>query len=108
MGELDERPGEVAIDTRLERSGQATIRVSGEVDSANAHSLATAIEEALAQTPEAIVFDFERLRFIDSAGLAVLVRAASSVGAVRLRDPSPIVRRTIEATGLVDVLGLES
>jgi anti-anti-sigma factor len=41
---------------------------------------------------------------MDSAGIAVLVRAAGEVGAVQIRNPSPIVRRVIEVTGLTGVL----
>jgi anti-anti-sigma factor len=55
-----------------------------------------------------LIFDLSRLRFMDSAGIAVLIGAAAKVKAVHLRDPSPIVRRVIEVTGLSDVLPIES
>jgi anti-anti-sigma factor len=45
---------------------------------------------------------------MDSAGIAVLIRAAANVNAIHLRDPSPIVRRLIEVTGLSGVLPIET
>jgi len=37
----------------------------------------------------------------------VLVSATSKVSVVQLRDPSPVVRRVIELTGLSGVLPIE-
>jgi anti-anti-sigma factor len=54
------------------------------------------------------VFDLSGLRFIDSAGIAVLLEAAERVGSISVRDPAPPVRRVIEVTGLTEVLPLES
>jgi anti-anti-sigma factor len=51
--------------------------------------------------------DISDLKFIDSAGLAVPVRTAASVGQVAVRNPSPILRRVLAATGLTDLLGIE-
>jgi anti-anti-sigma factor len=61
-----------------------------------------------ADRPERLIFDLSGLRFLDSAGIAVLIGAAAMVNAVHLRDPSPIVRRVVEVTGLSDVLLIES
>jgi anti-anti-sigma factor len=106
MGELEERPGEVAIDVQL-NAGEAVIAVSGEVDSANSSKLEASVDDALARGADSLVFDCSSLQFIDSAGLAVLVRTAGRADSVRLRAPSAIVRRTIEATGLAELLGME-
>jgi anti-anti-sigma factor len=45
---------------------------------------------------------------MDSAGIAVLIGAAAKLQHVRLRNPSPAVRRVVEITGLSDVLPIES
>jgi anti-anti-sigma factor len=45
---------------------------------------------------------------MDSAGIAVLLGAATKLKEVQVRDPSPAVRRVIEITGLSDVLSIES
>jgi len=63
------------------------------------------VEAALARQPMRV--DISDLKFIDSAGLAVPVRTAASVGQVAVRNPSPILRRVLAATGLTDLLGIE-
>ena len=45
---------------------------------------------------------------MDSAGIAVMVFAASQVPRVSLRQPSTTVRRVIEVSGLSHVLPVES
>ena len=52
------------------------------------------------------MFDLSELSFMDSAGFAVLLGGARRVPLVRLRDPTPAVRRVVEVTGLTTVLGL--
>ncbi len=52
------------------------------------------------------MFDLRELRFMDSAGIAVLLGGARRVPTVRLRDPVPAVRRVVEVTGLTTVLRL--
>ena len=46
------------------------------------------------------MFDLAGLRFMDSAGIAVLLGATKRVERVSLREPSPTVRRVVELTGL--------
>jgi anti-anti-sigma factor len=41
---------------------------------------------------------------LDSSGVALLLYAAAKSGSVRVRNPSDIVRRIIEVTGLSDIL----
>jgi anti-anti-sigma factor len=103
----DERAAEALIDTRLDPAGTPVVSVSGELDISNAARLEAAVESLTATRPERLIFDLSGLRFMDSAGIAVLVAATGKVGAVQLRDPSPIVRRVIELTGLSRVLPIE-
>jgi len=98
---------EVVIDTRVDPSGAPVVTVSGELDMSNASSLEATVASITAEGPERLIFDLSGLRFMDSAGIAVLVGAASKVNAVALRNPSPVVRRVIELTGLSGVLPIE-
>lgn len=108
MAELDAHtPADVAIATTAETDGAPVVRLSGEIDSSNVDALREAIAPITAAKPDRLVFDLSGLRFMDSAGIAVLVGAAAEVGNVRIRDPSPIVRRLIEVTGLTSVLPFE-
>jgi anti-anti-sigma factor len=109
MAGLEEDGGaEVVIDTRVDPSGASVVSVSGDLDISNAGSLQAAVAAVTAQRPERLIFDLSDLRFMDSAGIAVLIGAAGKVNAVQLRGPSPVVRRVIELTGLSGVLQIES
>jgi anti-anti-sigma factor len=109
MGELGgEGAAKVVIDTRIDPTGVPLVTLAGELDSSNAASLEAAISSITAEQPERLIFDLSGLRFMDSAGIAVLIDAAAKVDAVHLRDPSPVVRRVIELTGLSGLLPIES
>jgi anti-anti-sigma factor len=108
MAELDaDQAAEVTIDTRSDPSGAPIIAVSGELDISNAGELETAVRSMTEQRPQRLTFDLGGLRFMDSAGIAVLIGAMDKVGAVHVRDPSPSVRRVLELTGLTGVLSIE-
>ncbi len=104
----DDRAAQIVIDTAVDPTGVPIVTLSGELDSSNAHSLEATVASITAQHPEQLIFDVSGLRFMDSAGIALLIGAASKVDAVHLRNPSPIVRRVVEITGLSDVLRTES
>ena len=104
MAELDDDlGGEVVIATEVDAAGDPIVVVSGEIDMTNASSLSAAVAPITATAPLRLTFDLTGLRFIDSAGLAVLVAAAATT-TVSVRNPSAIVRCVIEATGLSTVL----
>jgi anti-sigma B factor antagonist len=106
MGELG-GAADVVIDTGIDPSGVPMVVLAGELDSSNVSSLEATIASITAQQPEGLIFDLSGLRFMDSAGIAVLVGAAAKVNALRLRNPSEVVRRVIEITGLSGVLPIE-
>jgi anti-sigma B factor antagonist len=103
-----ERAAEARIDTRMDPAGTPIVTVAGELDISNAAELDAVVESVTAAHPERLIFDLSGLRFMDSAGIAVLVGATTKVSIVHLRDPSQIVRRVIELTGLAGVLPIES
>jgi anti-sigma B factor antagonist len=108
MGELGGgRAADVVIDTAIDPSGVPIVVLAGELDSSNVAVLEATIASITAQQPEGLIFDLSELRFMDSAGIAVLVGAAAKVGALRLRNPSEVVGRVIEITGLSGVLPIE-
>jgi anti-sigma B factor antagonist len=108
VGDLaGDRAAEVVVDTRADAAGVPLIVVSGELDSSNVASLNAAIASITAERPERLIFDLSGLRFMDSAGISVLIGAAAKVHAVHLRNPSPAVTRVIELTGLTRILPTE-
>jgi anti-sigma B factor antagonist len=109
MAEMSGEPAsELLIATERDAAGVPVLHVSGQLDISNARVLEDALVKATASRPAAIIFDLSALEFMDSAGISVLVRTQSEVPEVRLRNPSQIVRRLIEITGLHEVLPIEA
>jgi anti-sigma B factor antagonist len=81
------------------------LRLIGELDLSNAGTFAEELERAQSAGSEEILLDIERLKFIDSTGLGVLVRATqwSEVNGRRLR----VTKTTAEVTRLLDLTGVK-
>jgi anti-sigma B factor antagonist len=101
-------PPTVQIEMRLDPTGARVVVLSGELDSSNAATLQERVASIPPQPAAPLIFDLTDLRFIDSAGIAVLIGAAAKAGSVSLRNPSPIIRRVLQATGLSNVFSIES
>ncbi len=96
------------IDMQLHPTGAQVVVLSGELDSSNAATLKERVASIPSQPPVPLIFDLTGLRFMDSAGIAVLIDAAAKASSVSLRNPSPIIRRVLQATGLSDVFSIQS
>jgi anti-anti-sigma factor len=98
---------EASVDQWREESGALVVRVTGEVDMSNAGKVRDVVDRVTGTGVDRLIFDLGGLEFIDSSGLAVLLAAAQKVPSVQLRNPSPIVRRVVEVTGLSETLPTE-
>ena len=71
------RPGDLTV--RLDEDGDSlAVRVAGELDIATAPALESALLHALDSGAASILVDLERVSFIDSMGLRVLVWAGGN------------------------------
>ncbi|HST63977.1 MAG TPA: STAS domain-containing protein [Mycobacteriales bacterium] len=99
----DDELGEFAIDV-VRADGQETVRVRGELDIATAPLLRAALEGVYARRPVRVEVDLSEVTFLDASSLAGLIAARRRLAAQRavlvLVDPSPIVRRVLDITGL--------
>ena len=91
---------------------RVTATVSGEVDADNCGELETTVREALGSERSTLLVEASQLSFLDSSGISTMLQLRNLVveernGSFRLSDPTPVVRRTLEITGLLDVLGAE-
>jgi anti-sigma B factor antagonist len=93
----------------IERSPSAVV-VSGEVDSASASTFRRLLLAAVDDMPgpgDRVVLDLTGLRFIDSSGLAELIRLHQSLASrgigLAIRAEAHVVR-LFEITGLTDLL----
>lgn len=98
-------PGPFQIENR--RAGDdVTLALRGELDLSNAVALDVALEAALSDDScERVVIDMAELDFIDSTGIAILVRA------LRRDSGSPRIRfvhgQRLGVTRVLEVTGLE-
>jgi anti-sigma B factor antagonist len=88
--------------------GTCRVAASGELDIATVPDLEAAFEAARAGSPEAIVLDLRAVTFIDSTGMALLLRLLDVPDAPPLRfRVSPAIERLLEIIGLEGRLPLE-
>lgn len=93
---------------RAETEGEElVITLVGELDLSTAPELWAAIDDALAKDHIKLVLDLSDLRFVDSTGLGVFVRAGKELrtkgGALVLRSPGERVANLLALTRLEEV-----
>jgi anti-sigma B factor antagonist len=92
-----------------ESDGKAVVALRGELDVADAASVAAALVAVAARAPEIIV-DLAGLEFIDSSGLAALVlarvQARRAGGDLLLAAPHDQVLRVLAVTRLAEVFSV--
>jgi anti-sigma B factor antagonist len=98
----------IQIEVSTGADGVPVVALRGELDFATAPVADASIAPLLADQPARVVFDLTGVTFLDSSGIAVLVRSAHQAGTVAIRNPSTVVRRVIECTGLEETLHIES
>jgi anti-sigma B factor antagonist len=86
----------------------AGVAVRGEVELATAPALTAALEEGIRRSSGAFVIDLVAVDFLDSSGVACLVRARALLGrddrALALVCPPGSVRRVLELTGIDELV----
>jgi anti-sigma B factor antagonist len=104
-GEFDEDA--LTLTTQIARDSEVTVSVVGEVDAFTAPMLRSVADTQLKRHPSELVLDLRGVRFLGSAGLAVLVETQTSADArgipLRLIATTRPVTRALEVTGLIDL-----
>ena len=100
-----DHPG-VEVTATVDDPVAPVIHLAGELDLASVDSAKQGIAEYLAGAPVRVTFDLEKLTFMDSSGIALLVQLSNDIGQVSLTHVTPIVHRVLEATGLLEHFGL--
>jgi stage II sporulation protein AA (anti-sigma F factor antagonist) len=104
MGSMNNGEGaRGTVEVARDASGARVVTLSGEIDLSNADLLGDKLA-GFAGEDDHLVIDLSALEFMDSSGIAMLLRAAVRASSVEVRNPSDVVRRIIECTGLSDVL----
>jgi anti-sigma B factor antagonist len=110
MTDLD-NPGDLQVSVRSE-GPDLWVEAAGEVDISTSPRWEKAISEGVATRPKRIYVDMHLVSFIDSSGLAVLVRshalAETQNCQLIVRAPSRQVDRVLELAGLNHHLNIEA
>ena len=99
------------MDVTTERQdGVLSAQVGGRIDSANADEFGEAIKTAIEESDRAVILDFEKLTYISSAGLRVILLTAKTLGnrnakfaLCSLSDP---VREVFEISGFDKIIAI--
>ena len=85
--------------------GRLTVYLFGELDHHSARAGVTAIFDAVdTYLPSELVLDMSELSFMDSSGIAVIVKTSRKLnscgGGMLIENPQPQPRKVLEAAGI--------
>ncbi len=89
--------------------GKLTVALEGRLDTVTAPELEKRFKEALPGVTE-LVMDFEKLDYVSSAGLRVLLSAQKTMnrqGSMKLIHVNESIMEILEVTGFSDILTIE-
>ena len=88
-------------------SGELTVSIDGRLDTVTAPELESALLERYSKATS-LVFDCEKLIYVSSAGLRVLLTAHKRMnGAMKLVKVGELVMEVFEMTGFADIWVIE-
>ena len=91
-------------------NGCLTLVLQGRLDTTTAPQLESELKAALDQA-DTLVLDFEKLEYISSAGLRVLLSAQKVMakkGGMTIRHVNDVIMEIFEVTGFIDILNIET
>ena len=86
-----------------------SLALEGRLDTMTAPQLEAALKEALPGV-EALTFDLEKLEYISSAGLRVLLSAQKTMnrqGIMKVKNANEMILEIFDVTGFSDILTIE-
>ena len=87
---------------------RTVVRLAGELDVSSADELRELLSDTIRETP-VVDIDLTTLTFMDSTALSVLIgahrEAARAGGSLTVRNPAGHVRRVLDVTGVLPLLG---
>ena len=94
---------------QIKNENALTVALEGRLDTMTAPELEAALKTAL-EGVEELTFDFEKLDYISSAGLRVLLAAQKTMnnqGSMKVKNANEIIMEIFEVTGFADILTIE-
>jgi anti-sigma B factor antagonist len=93
--------------------GCVSLRLAGEIDVTNADQVEASLKEATREGPAELLLDLQAVTFLDTAGLRLILMAhrwqtrAGRAFRIILAEGENAVRRVLETSGLLGLLGLD-
>lgn len=95
--------------TKSEQGDKLVVELDGRLDSMTAGSFKSDLTESLPGITE-LTLDFDRLEYVSSAGLSVLLTAQKTMmrqGSMKLVNVNDAVMDILDVTGFSDILTIE-
>lgn len=89
---------------------ELTVALEGRLDTTTAPQLETELKSFMTDGLKSLIFDFEKLEYISSAGLRVLLTAQKFMnkqGKMVIRNAGEDILSVFEITGFSDILTIE-
>lgn len=100
----------IATEVELPVPGTALVRVIGEVDLLTSPTLGDSIAEGFAHDPHRLIIDLDRVEFLGTGGIAVLLAARTTARQrgieLRVVCTTSRARRPLEFAGLLELFTL--
>jgi anti-anti-sigma factor len=98
------------VASSIRDDGQAVVALGGDLNLADTPGVASGLIAAASACGPSVIVDLEALESVGYSGLAVLLRVRKrtrqSGGDLFLAAPQQVVRRILEASGLIDVFSV--
>ncbi len=94
---------------KTQEGGTLTFALEGRLDTVSSPELEKRLQESLPGAAE-LVLDLEKLDYISSAGLRVLLAAQKTMnkqGSMTIKNANEEVMEIFEVTGFIDILNIE-
>lgn len=95
--------------TKNLKGSELTIALEGRLDTNTSPELEATVKSSLGGV-DSLIFDMEKLEYISSAGLRVLLYAQKTMntqGNMKLRNVNELINEIFEVTGFSDILTVE-
>lgn len=90
--------------------GRLEIILEGRLDTTTSPLLEAELKHALSSDITELIFDFEKLQYISSSGLRILLSAQKVMnrqGSMVVRNINDVISDVFEVTGFADILTIE-
>ncbi len=92
--------------SKVLEGSKLTIMLEGRLDTTTSPALEAELKDALTGITE-LVFDFEKLEYISSAGLRILLanqKIMNKQGSMVIKNVNEVIAEVFEVTGFADIL----